>query len=232
MPTKWSFEVPVAHLSDFEDLQDFHFTLSMLYSMPEYREYHTRPSKKELWLDNSFNEKMEADGAQELSKLAQDVGAKYVICPDDPKWQLEHIKREYTRMALNLSLEKLVVVVSSEEMREEMERLNAERFAISYWVRMNHLNYQPWYEGCHYLGLLNPTEVLRGEPPSCDTSMPIKLAMIGWDLDDWEQSGYRHIHTKDLGLHGGSFFDAVLSWHQVQLARSNIQQLKEDTSWI
>ena len=55
--TRFSFEVPIAHLETFEDLQDFHFALSMLFAEGRYKNFYSNlPRNKEVWLDNSFNE--------------------------------------------------------------------------------------------------------------------------------------------------------------------------------
>jgi len=234
MSTQFSFEVPLNHLQDFQDLQDFNFTLSILFNEAVYAEHFAEQKKKgekTLWLDNSYNELMEPGDSIHMTILGQHINADKIICPDSPQWPTEYIWRSFLQMAKFLPLSQIVVVASSKEMRSEMERRNAKHFAVSYWVRQNLDVYQKWYEGCHFLGLLSPQEILMNKPPTCDTSMPIKLALNGWDLDRWKESGYVHVHTKDLGERGENFFHYQMSDEQVKLARDNIKQLKEEVKW-
>mgnify|MGYP007112013540 CR=1 FL=1 len=82
MKTLFSFEVPIAHLNDFEDLQDFHFSLSFVYDDPKYKAFMMRQASrgyKPVWLDNSYNEKLEAESSHKLVALMREVGAAKII---------------------------------------------------------------------------------------------------------------------------------------------------------
>ena len=66
-----SFEVPLKHLNDFHEDQDFIFSLSMLYQNNKYTKYIKQCKERgyEIWLDNSFNEKQQADPPEKLVQI-------------------------------------------------------------------------------------------------------------------------------------------------------------------
>lgn len=48
--TKLSFEVPIPHLKDFDQYQDYHFMLSILYrSDSYYQAYHDSKPREKKW---------------------------------------------------------------------------------------------------------------------------------------------------------------------------------------
>jgi hypothetical protein len=224
--TQFSFEVPITHLSDFSDLQDFNFALSFLaHANASYR-YWMTTQPKELWLDNSYNELMRPDKAPLLANLALSMGASYVVCPDDPSWPTSKIRQAYEEVCdlLGRGNTKPVVVVNSPVMQEEMRKYGANTFAAPYRIRMSKpLKWSSWASDCHFLGLVSIQEILTHNPPSCDTSMPIKLAILGKTIDDWSRDGYPHYHTCDMP----DFFYRKLSTKEIDLARKNIIRLKE-----
>lgn len=229
--TRFSFEVPIKHLEEFDDLQDFYFMLSLLYkSSKEYRNFHDKKPKEFKWLDNSYNEQMFADSPDELARLGKQADVCKVVSPDNPKWSTREILCAFLAMRIYYSPEELIVVVNSEAMYKEMLNYGAKNFAISYWTRPKNFGVMYdsiWLSNLHFLGLLSLTELTYLKPPTCDTSMPIKLAMIGQTMEDWLNEGTPHINTKDLGKFGKSFFDAELDKDTLQLARENIIWLKE-----
>ena len=111
-----------------------------------------------------------------------------------------------------------------------MKKQRVLNFAVSYWVRDS---FTPTdlclvsQEGIHFLGLLSIPEILQYRPRTCDTSMPIKLALRNETIRDWAGKGYPHVHTKDLGFEGKDFFNATMTDKQLKLAKSNIEHLKE-----
>ena len=229
--TLFSFEVPINNLTDFSDLQDFHFALSTLYQYPRYKQFFVNERKqglKTIWIDNSYNERMVADSALELSSIFHDVGATRLISPDDPSWDTNRIKTEYLYTCSVTKQESVICVVNSPEMLRELQRVGAMQFALSYWVRSKLSSIELYQMSrCHFLGLLSINEIRVYQPPSCDTSMPIKLALKDQTLREWVEEGCPHINTKDLGKEGKDFFLTEMSQEQVDLARQNIIRLKE-----
>lgn len=229
--TKFSFEVPIKHLQDFEDLQDFHFILSMLYDNPVYRDFYEqqyRKGEKTIWVDNSFNEKQTPDDLNLLVDIAQSLNAAKVISPDSLDWTQEVIGDAFLETCEKIEPERIIVVARSPEMQTYLKRIGVAHFALPYKVRPNlgmidTMEMMP----SHYLGLNDIPEILDFKPPTCDTSMPIKLAMKGIFVRDWAAKGYPHIYTYELGLHGSDYFNATLSKEQLNLARLNIIRIKE-----
>jgi hypothetical protein len=230
--TKFSFEVPLAHLEDFHDLQDYYFTLSKLYNKEKYIRFMSKVRSTGLhtmWLDNSYNEKMVADDPYELIETFNSFRLDRIIAPDDPSWDANKIALEFVKVAEHIGEWNTICVVSSPLMMEYMiTEYGAKNFALSYWVRPKLSEYSlSQMRSCHFLGLLSVPEIMKYKPPSCDTSMPIKLAMQRKSLMEWAHDGYPHVHTKDLGSEGDDFFNMKMTNEQVTLARDNIKRLKE-----
>ena len=229
--TKFSFEVPIKHLRDFQDLQDYHFTLSILYKNLDYWRYIQQVADEglsTLWLDNSFNETFQADEVKSLVNLYTRFPFTRVVCPDDFNWTKEQQSRAFLELIESMSESKVLLPVANMEMCYYLELQGVQHFAVSYWVRGKNFTYEELNQipNIHFLGLLTIDELTAIEPISCDTSMPVKIAMQGKTLDEWISEGCPHINTKDLGFQGSSFFDATLDDWTVDLARRNIKQLK------
>lgn len=226
--TLFSFEVPFNHLGDFEELQDFHFSVSTFYENTRYKAYmceQARKGLKSVWLDNGYNERMKADDPNKLAKLAFEVGANKIVSPDSPKWEPIQIFDSYFDMLHYFPSSKMIVVVKDEIMLKMGLRFKVTNFAYSYWVRMGKtLEEMMWATRCHFLGLVNCKEIRELQPPSCDTSMPIKIALRGWSLRKWIEKDCPHIHTKDIY---GEFFFKKMTTKQIDLAINNIIMLKE-----
>lgn len=225
--TKFSFEVPIAHLHDFEEDQDFLFTLSFLYNRPEYVRYIRDTLKvgvKCVWLDNSYNELEKADHYTTMVHLYSEFKQHRVISPDDPTWSKERIAGEFTKMNRAIDTSVLIAVVNSFDMLDHMRMMGAKNFAFSYHCRGGK-SYEDmlWARECHFLGLISPYEVAYIKPPTCDTSMPIKLALQHKKYSEWMQEGCTHQHTKDLP----SFFDVVMTDRELKEAKDNIKRMKE-----
>jgi len=229
--TKFSFEVPIKHLSAFDDLQDFTFVLSYLCENPVYERYLREKANEGLssiWIDNSFNELETSEPLDFLLYQRTLLNASRIIAPDHPKWGTDEILNSYRHTKAHISSDYIIVVVSSMEMYKQARAEGARNFAVSYWTRegftFEELKSIPQV---HFLGLLNIPELQEVRPISCDTSMPVKLAMKGMSLTDWAKEAYPHIHTKDLGKHGMDFFNAELTLDEIKLARRNTWELKE-----
>ena len=230
--TKFAFEVPHFNLEDFEDLQDFHYMLSLNWECLRYKRFYLRQAKlrkKPIWLDNSYNETGVADDVSSMQQIALQVNASEIIAPDDPTWKTEQIAKAYLKTEKLWPKCRTIVVVSSPEMKEALEDLGAQHFAISYHTRLPAYKQGAtphdflWAKNCHFLGLCSVHELEVIRPTTCDTSMPIKIALRDQTLKGWEEEGCPHIHTKD----DLSFFDKRLMGVQLRLARANIKQLKE-----
>lgn len=228
--TKFSFETPIHHLNDFEDLQDFHFTLSMLFKHVEYWRFYLKQrakGDKAVWLDNSWNEQGEADSIRTLVNIYQDLLPNKVIAPDDPSWEANQILTEFEQLAHYIPRTQIVAVTNSIDIYRTMKPYT-KTFAIAYRVRpLLPKTALRRIMPAHFLGLNSIAELLDYKPFTCDTSMPIKLAIMGKTIDDWVAEDCPHIHTSDMGLQGEDFFGACLSRKEIKLARTNIQRLKE-----
>lgn len=236
--TKFSFEVPIAHLDDFDDLQDFHFCLSMLFSDQRYRNYHhevSRRSLKTIWIDNSFNEKFIADKAHDLLYWYRQMNAAQVVAPDSIEWTTEEIRSSWVDMARHVGPNHTILVLRNHLMYLDLKLLYPRIVAVSYWKRpgmpsaewsLTELQKVKRNQQLHFLGLNNVQELITVKPQSCDTSMPIKIALKDQTLKQWIEAGCPHINTKDLGFQGQSFFNQTMSQEQINLARRNIIQLK------
>lgn len=221
----FSFETPVKHLRDFEDLQDFHLTLSMLYSNKIYADFimeQRSVGHKGIWLDNSFNELRKADNVHSLIKLYRIYEFARVICPDDPTWTNSKLHNEWLKMAASIPTTKLIVVVHDSGSRDYLKACGVKHFAYPFKQRRGvPIEQQIWAKEHHFLGLNSLEELQTIQPISCDTSLPIKLARMGVSIDQWVSNGCS-IYSK-----GEDYFNCSLTLSQIELARQNIIRLKE-----
>ena len=230
---RFSFEAPIPNLQDFKDEQDFFFTLSFLYDDTAYSDFHHQ-QEAEVWLDNSYNEKLIADEYDRLVHLSKTLHPRYIICPDDPKWPKERILDSYNRMrdgilpmVANADAVLMPVVNSIDMYHFLQQHVPLQQFATSYWNRpFDGLNSLPAH---HFLGLLNPMELRDNKPLSGDTGMPIKLALRKQTFDQWMLDGCPHIYNHELGPAGMDFFHYSMSKAEIKLAKDNIEQLRR---WV
>ncbi len=230
---KFSYEVPIPNLWDFLPYQDFIFTLQHLYKDEDYHEFALiNQYSYDLWLDNSYNEQMVATTNFNLAETYSSLNrVEKVIAPDDPKWNTAQMQESVEDLGNIIGFDKVLIVVNSVDMMHtimhNIETDDPSRFAVSYWTRPNMTPQElKQFKGVHFLGLLNPQELVDYQPASCDTSMPIKLALIGQTIDDWMKNGCPHIHTKDLGEAGADFFNKKLTSEQLELSFKNILALE------
>jgi len=229
--TKFSFEVPIKHLSAFDDLQDFILVLSFLCERPAYHQYlmeKEREGLKQIWIDNSFNELEAADDPHMMLYWMKYYQASRVVAPDALEWDSQEMLDSFLRIKRHIDPGKIIVVTHNFQMYKVLKQQGVEHFAVAYRKRPKwNTSDLRKVSNVHFLGLNNIIELIKCKPLSCDTSMPIKLAMKGMSLRNWANEGYPHIHTKDLGKHGMDFFNAELTLEEIKLARRNICQLKE-----
>jgi len=220
--TSLSFEVPVQHLDDFDDLQDHLFVLSFLVHREAYTKYlREKRRNRVMILDNSFNELNEAQKPEEMRQAYDLIGPDYTISPDDDMWTESEMLRAYDSMlALRFLPSELILPVRSHEEYLSARRYGIKNLAVPYEYRPLFGSKMVW-ERVHFLGLRDPIELTAIEPISCDTSMPIKLALRGQTLRDWILECCPHIQTTP------GFFDQRMSNEQIEFARQNILSLKE-----
>ena len=220
--TKFSFEVPLKHLDDFADLQDYLFALSFLVEDERYLGHLQREhSHKLLTLDNSFNELGRAQEAKEMWELARKLNAEYVVSPDSDSWTPEEMMNAYKMMKnVGFPPEQIILPIRSMKEFEVAKSQGVYSFAIPYEYRSFFPEAFPWTK-VHFLGLRDPLEIKMCRPLSCDTSMPIKLAMRGVSLRTWMLTCCPHEQSTP------HFFTREMTLKQIDLARKNIQELKE-----
>lgn len=240
MTTKFSFEVPLKHLQDFHEDQDYIFTLSMLHNDSRYQKYLKflrNEGLKTVWLDNSFNELFTAESIENLWPLAQACNASKIVVPDSTTWTTQQLVQSFIDAGNFISSPthdrsyQLVAVATDLKTAHALIQRGATHIAISYWCR-SQWEYSQIKElhqlktPIHFLGLLDIPELLQCRPQTCDTSMPIKLALQNKDLSTWASEGYPHTNTKDLGEAGSSFFETEMPAAQIDLAKRNIEMLR------
>lgn len=229
--TAFSFEVPHNHLEDFADLQDFFFTLSMHTERLDYFLFHrwqVLHSPKQVWLDNSYNELKEPEEVYSLINKARNLGAHKIIVPDNPTWNEEQIFSRFRTAREYLDDTQLIVVVNSQKMRAYMLECQVQKLALSYHIRLPYYKagglYRDfaWAKYAHFLGMTSVAELQEIKPLTCDTSMPIKIALRGQTLKGWIEQGCPHIHTAGYL----DFFEVRMTEEEIELARQNIKTLK------
>src|ERR1044072_1094468 len=97
--TLFSFEVPLAHIKDFEEVQDFTFALSfLLYASEDYSDYVRLKCKdpyETVYIDNSFNETNVPIATQEMARIFYAYHPSAVIAPDADWWQTKDLLSAY-----------------------------------------------------------------------------------------------------------------------------------------
>jgi hypothetical protein len=223
LATKFSWEVPLAHLKDFDGDQDYIFSISFLYEHSVYRDYIlNRPSYKQLILDNSYNELGKSGDALSLSTMADDYGADYTICPDDESWSTQQWISSYTQSIVWMDKNHLLAVPKN---NNECVYAHVNNIAFALPYRQRSKVKKEWlYKAQHFLGLNNHWECYQFKPRTCDTSMPIKLAMKGKTIKDWITEGLTHPRTTP------DYFSQHMTTAQIDLAKQNIQTIRECTN--
>ena len=221
--TLFSYEVPLAHLEEFDPYQDFYFALSFLCKDPKYFDFMRKKKEagKFMVLDNSFNELGQPDSPKEMAEIFYELQADKVVSPDSDGWSLEELSEAYEEMIFLVPKEKVLPVVRSVEEYMFFKKMVG---TFAYCTTFYHRPKLPafiLYSCRHFLGLQAPWEIRRYTPFSCDTSMPIKLALRGETIADWMKKSCPHYHTKDIP----NFFDLTLTKEQLTLALRN-------TKWI
>lgn len=224
--TLFSFEVPLKHLEEFDEYQDYYFALSFL--CRESKEYFEYIKDKvnlghSVILDNSYNELNKPDSPKELAEMFYKLGnikmIDGVVSPDSDKWSFEELKEAYKEMISLVPKERVWVVV-----RNEKEWLHFGQETKCCSTFLHRPTNSKLYFCSHYLGLVDPLEIVLFKPETCDTSMPIKIALKGMNMNDWRLEGFPHYHTREWT--DPSFFDLELTDKQLEQAKENIKWIK------
>lgn len=226
MTTQFSFEVPLNHLKDFDDEQDFYFALSFLVATrPHYRDFMRAKADegKTVILDNSFNELLKPDDPNTMIRLAEDINATRVVSPDGADWEPEQTREAFEMIAKHLGYGRVIAVVRDQAEYKELQMAGAVNFAIPYRHRQQLPPAGRYSDNWHFLGFNNPAEIICYRPKSVDTSMPLKLTMLDWTVDDWIYKGCPHIHTANMV---DEFFEWEMTDDQIERSIRNIRILK------
>lgn len=217
---KFSFEVPLAHLDHFTEEQDFYFTLSFLYSDNRYRKWVSKLDNTKLWIDNSANEKV-LDDVDTLAGLFKDYNPAYLVVPDNADWGYDIMLRLADALtALDVPRDRLAMIIHHPDWVGYLKQNGITKFCVPYDFRYCSENKLKSFGQHHFLGLNSLEELAIANPPSCDTALPIKLALMDLTIDDWLKAGSPHFQTTP------SWFDLKMSTKQISLARSNISQIR------
>jgi len=221
--TQLSFEVPLHYLREFDEDQDFYFTLSFLFKDPCYWDTIQRlVNKRMVWVDNSTNEVRTPDDVNHLATLYRQIRPTRIIAPDHPDWGPETILTNALALAKkHVPKGRIVVITHHPDWIGHFFSYGISNFAVPYDFRYCTRDKLKRFGGCHFLGLLSVEELLIARPKTCDTSMPIKLALQGLTLREWIKAGCPHIHSTP------NFFHLKMTRRQVRLAKQNIRHLKQ-----
>lgn len=230
--TKFSFEVPIAHLKDFEPYQDFMFGLCFLtYTNDDYSAYLKKQCKvTKVIIDNSFNETNIPIATQEMERMYWEFMPSQVVSPDADWWPNSTVTNAFTQLSTKLTLDVVMGVYRSYGQFLELRHAGCTNFAIPYEWRYLVAHPEDCFEASHFLGLGNLDEVIANPPASLDTSIPIKMALRGERLIDWDGKYIRnHPHeTSPVRLaRVVNYFNTTLTDEQLVLAIQNIQDLKQ-----
>lgn len=221
-----SIEVPLKHLDEFHEDQDYIFTLSFLFKEKLYQDYVLR-NKKHHILDNSYNELGRPQSATEMIEIMKQYNASMIVAPDSDDWSFGDMIQSYSAVAARVGINSTLGVARTLTEITALTRLNAPYIALPYEHRLC-LPPQGVKTNAklHFLGLNNIMEVFVYSPISIDTSMPVKIALLGMTVDEWVMNSCPHIHTKDL-MQSDDFFNMKMSKNQIKLSKTNINRLKE-----
>ncbi len=220
--TKFSFEVPLDHLEDFHEDQDFIFSLSFLFQDPGYCNY-IKLCDLDLWIDNSYNETKAPESVDYLYRLYETYQPKILIAPDTVEWNHQRMQEEYNKLRDIGGIDDkfLSIIIHHPDWIGYYKSWGIHNFCVPYDFRYCTHQKLIRFSECHFLGLVSVDELRMARPPSCDTSMPIKLAIVGLSIDDWVRMGCPHVHTSK------EFFYTKLDKAQVTRGKYNIRRLKE-----
>jgi len=229
--TKFAFEVPLEHLWDFDPIQDFTFGLSFLLEEPTYEEYFGGKCEagELVYLDNGWNETLIAATPNEMARLWYKYQPTAVASPDSDQWKSIEIFDAFIELTRLIPAKSILSIFRNlEEQAVFLGRQGPT--ATSYW----------WVDSIdttklgkvHCLGLFDLDLVRRYQPPTLDTSQPIKMALRGERFEDWDGKRRQHPTRKVDSTVGTrlsrawDYFNLHLTDTQLELAIHNCEALK------
>jgi hypothetical protein len=143
-------------------------------------------------LDNSFNELDRPDDPKLLGELYHEIHPDLVIAPDADYWSTEELMEAYAETCHYIPKEKVLLVVRSDS-EYDLAKTGKIPYAIPYEFRP-YMPDEALYNA-HFLGYLNPQEIEKYQPRTCDTTMPTKLALLDKTYREWLKEGCIHYHS-------------------------------------
>jgi len=240
---KVSFEVPLAHLYDFDECQDYLFILSHLCENETYKSYVVSSNKFKI-LDNSAYELKKSIPVNQLCDIAEEIKADVIVVPDVVGNAVETLKmteefyKEFTKRP-NLRKVKTMIVPQGINYSEylmcyyKMKEFPYSMVGVAYYVPdstsdLEDLRFKKVQsivnveldKKIHLLGLHRPCFLYEYKKylsiESIDTSVPVVLATYGKEFTDKSSKEKRP----------SSFFDLRLNKEQLNLAKKNIMNFK------
>lgn len=230
---KFSTEVPVPHLMDFDDLQDYGYALSYLCDQPGYINYFrfVKASGREVILDNSYNELLRSEGLDRLFDIYDKMEPDYLISPDNKKVEDTTHYNTFDQVAQRIGFDKTIFVAFRISHYDFAIKNRLEHVAIAFPQRPAISNYFhakgiPAWMQIHYLGLNHPSEFLQCD--YIDTTLPLKLAYLHRSLSDWKREDYPHYssHLVNKLFHKDILLDPIRPSYQATVRAATLK-LKE-----
>ena len=189
---KLSLEIPYAHLEDLSPFTDFDFALAQLVlnEAPRsgYIEFYRKQSDKgrEVWLDNGFHELKRSLPLEALLEAAARIGATHIVAPEvrnDPI-QTRHLILSCVEYLQKHQLPYKVVGAWQGYKKDLQELLQICDVVALPFARPRASVVDRYTSRLyHYFGFRNLDELRRLAPKSLDTSIPIRAAYYGLDLE-------------------------------------------------
>lgn len=244
--TKFAFEVPIRHLADFDEDQDFFFGLSFLlgYSL-DYKRYLMWKimDGRGVIIDNGFNETQEPAKPSDMAVLWWDHRPDAIIAPDADNWSAYQLLEAYreTRKRVRVDPNPVMGLFRNRTEYYDLQLSGCRQFGISYWYYTDTNYWNRWTADVqlanhHWLGLGDLSIMQAHKPKSLDTALPIKWAIKGQTFADWVNEGGLHnrgtanpydLRSENRLRRAMDYFDTTLTPAQIDLAKANIRALKE-----
>jgi hypothetical protein len=225
-------EIPTHHLDHISEHTDFDYALchEVFKSGPDgaYTKFYRKQARegREVWLDNGVNELGTPMDIDDIIRAGELIEATHLIAPDyfhDGAQTLTKIYQMKERLAKHSVPFKLIGVWQGE--KKDLRRTVRECDVTSLPYRKLRDKYMSLDEFAstdfHYLGFRTLDELRRYPPKSIDTSMPIRAAVHGIDL----QSRDRRPRTEPLNI------QMRLSERELEASINNIKLLREAGEW-
>jgi hypothetical protein len=240
---KVSFEVPLTHLYDFDEYQDYLFILSHLCENETYKSYVISSNKFKI-LDNSAYELKKSIPVGQLCDIAEEIKVDVIVVPDVVGNAVETLKmteefyKEFTKRP-NLRKVKTMIVPQGINYSEylmcyyKMKEFPYSMIGVAYYIpgftsdfedlrfkKVQSIVNVELDKKIHLLGLHRPCFLYEYKKylsiESIDTSVPVVLAVYGKEFTDKSSKEKRP----------SLFFDLRLNKEQLNLAKKNIMNFK------